>query len=103
MAKKAKISPEEVKRIAALGRLRLTGDEVKEATGDLSRILDHFSKIQQIGTEGVPTADDVSGLMNVQREDEAHPECLCDTKAVLDRAPRLKDNQVKVDAIFGNP
>lgn len=90
----------EVKNVAQLGRLGLTDDEVGRATQQLSDILGHFSQIQKIKTKGVPTSDDVTGLKNVTREDEAKPEELCFTDALLQAAPESKNNQFKVKAVF---
>lgn len=94
------ISPNEVKKVAQLGRLGLTEEEVKRATQQLSGILDHFSEIQKIKTKGVPTSDDVTGLKNVTRDDNAHPEVLCENKELLTRVPETKDGQIKVKAVF---
>ena len=96
----AKVTSEEVKKVAQLGRLGLTDPEIQRATEQLSGILEHFSEIQKIKTKGVPTSDDVTGLKNVTREDKAQPEALCDTKELLDRAPETKDGQLKVKAVF---
>lgn len=96
----AKITPEEVQKIAALARLGLTEQEQERAATQISGILDHFSVIQKIDTKDVPTSDDVTGLSNVTRDDEAHAEALCATDAILEAAPELKDKQIKVKAIF---
>lgn len=96
----AKVTPEEVRKIAALARLGLTDEELARASAQISGILDHFSIIQKIDTQGVPTSDDVTGLQNVTREDNAKAEALCATEAVLKGAPELKENQFKVKAVF---
>ena len=97
---KQQITEEEVRRIAQLARLGLSDDEVARATQDLQGVLDHFSTIQAIDTEGVPMASDASGLKNVAREDEAAAEALAAHAEVLERAPERKDGQLKVKAIF---
>ena len=94
------ITPEEVRKVANLARLGLSDEEIQRATQQLSGILDHFSQIQKIDTKGVPTSDDVTGLKNVMREDEAKPENLCATEELLKRAPETKDGQFKVKAVF---
>lgn len=96
----AKVTPEEVKKIAALARVGLTDQETKKASHDLGNILDHFSVIQKIDTKDVPTSDDVTGLNNVTREDTADADALCTAEALLKAAPETKDNQFKVKAIF---
>ena len=52
-----KISREEVRRIAALGRLELTGAEVEAMTGQLDAILQYVAQLEKLDTTGVePTA-----------------------------------------------
>lgn len=96
----AAVTSEEVKKVAQLGRLGLTDDEVERATQQLSGILEHFSQIQEIKTKNVPTSDDVTGLKNVTREDEAKPDDLCAAEALIKAAPETKDGQFKVKAVF---
>ena len=96
----AKVTPEDVRKVAELGRLGLSDEEIKKATQQLSGILDHFSEIQKITTKGVPTSDDVTGLKNVMREDEAKQDDLCKAKDLLAAAPEMKDGQFKVKAVF---
>src|SRR5688572_11532457 len=94
------VTPEEVRKVAQLGRLGLSDEEVTRATQQLSGILDHFSQIQKIDTTGVPTSDDVTGLKNVTRADQVKPEDLCATAELLQRAPEAKAGQFKVKAVF---
>lgn len=44
------VSPEDVRRIAALAALRLDDDEADRLTGDLNDILDHFEVLRDAGT-----------------------------------------------------
>lgn len=100
MSKSRVITKEEVKKVAHLSRLALSTTEFSKATKDLSGILDHFSSIQAIDTAGVATADDVSGLQNVTRKDVVEQGSLCQVDELLKRAPRVKDGQVQVEAVF---
>ncbi len=94
------ITKEEVQRIAKLARLKLTDEEIKAAVKDLSGILEHFSAIQNIDTEGVPTSDDASGLINVMREDIAEQGSIASGEDVVNAAPETKDGQLKVKSVF---
>lgn len=95
-----KVTAQEVKKVAQLGRLGLSDEEITSATQQLSMVLEHFSEIQKIKTDGVPTADDMTGLQNVTREDTAQPEELCAADELLKSAPETKDKQIKVKAVF---
>jgi len=94
------ITPEIVATVAALGRLKLTPDEVESATEKLAGILDNFSSIQAIDTATTPPADDVSGRKNAARPDVSAPETLASHAALLEGAPAVEDTQIKVQSIF---
>ncbi len=95
-----KVTAQEVKKVAQLGRLGLSAEEIMSATQQLSGVLNHFSQIQKIKTDGVPTADDMTGLKNVTRDDTARPEELCTADELLKSAPETKNKQFKVKAVF---
>ena len=97
---KITISRQEVERIAKLSRLGLTDEEISQAAKDLGGVLGHFSEIQKINTTGVKTSDDVTGLTNVTRDDEATSESLCSAQTLLGNAPDTHQGQVKVKAVF---
>ena len=97
------ITKEEVQKMAKLARLGLTEEEIATATVDLARVLGYFTLIQQLDTTNVPTSDDVTGLNNVYREDEAKPEILCPTDQLINNAPSTQQNQFKVKAVFNDP
>ena len=96
----ADISKDEVKRVAKLARLGITDAEAEQAASDLAGVLEHFSKIQHVDTEGVPMATDTSGVKNVAREDMAADEVLARHDQLLEAAPDTKDRQLKVKAVF---
>ena len=95
-----KISKEEVENIAKLARIGLTKEEISQATEDLSGVLEHFSEIQKIDTSDTETADDITGLSNITRDDEVAGEALCDTGTLLENAPDTHKGQIKVKAVF---
>jgi len=50
------ITRDEVRRVAALARLRLEPAEEERLTADLGHILDAFAKLQALDTTGIPPA-----------------------------------------------
>lgn len=95
---KPTVTADDVKRLAALARVRLTPAEASEFASDLSAILNHFARIQHLKTDTVPPLSDVMGTTNVTRPDE--PQALCPPKELLDRAPETHRDHVKVHAVF---
>ena len=67
------IDREQVLHVARLARLRLTDDEVERMTGELSSILDHIEKIDELDLEEVAPTSHVVDLENVLRADEPCP------------------------------
>jgi aspartyl-tRNA(Asn)/glutamyl-tRNA(Gln) amidotransferase subunit C len=69
------LSLEEVRRIADLARLRLSAEEERTFAGQLSAILDHVRRLEELDVSGVPpmthalAAGEVPGL----REDADRP------------------------------
>ncbi len=94
------ITPEEVAKIAGLARLELSEDELSAAASDLSGILSHFSAISDIDTSDVLSADDMSGLKNIARADEAMPEAIASTDDLMKNVPRTHNGYVQVAGVF---
>ena len=96
-----KLTSEQVSQIARLARLSLTDQETISLASDLAAILSHFANLQDIDTNAVPTADDVTGRHNVTRDDVVQADQLCSPSDLLSRAPETQNNLVKVKAVFG--
>ena len=67
------IDRETVEKVALLARLALDDDELQRMTENLSSILKHIDKLQQLDTEGVEPMTFASSADNVFRADEPRP------------------------------
>lgn len=65
-----KISTDEVRALAQLSALRLADDEADKLTADLERILDYFTLLGELDTEGVEPTYYGMDMVNVSRDDE---------------------------------
>ena len=65
-----KITRDEVRHVAALGRLELSPGDEQKFTGQLNDILKYIDKLNELDTTGVPATTHVVELRNVFREDE---------------------------------
>lgn len=86
----AKVTVEEVERVAELAHLELTPDETGRMLTDLNAILDYVAELNQIDTSGVEPLAQVSELGNAvgagaPRADELRPSL--DRAAVMPEAP----------------
>lgn len=64
------LSPDIVKHVARLCRLKLTDEELKLFTRELSEILNYIEKLNNLNTDNVAPLTHVLPLSNVLREDE---------------------------------
>src|SRR5437870_4253806 len=69
----AELTPEEVDRVALLARLELTEEEKTRLRRDLNAVMEHFGRLQELDTTGVPPTSHAVPLANVFREDEVRP------------------------------
>ena len=79
------IDREQVLHVARLARLRLSDDEVGRMGAELSTILDHIEKLNELDLEGVEPTSHVVEVENVLREDVPRPSLPRDK--ALDQAP----------------
>ena len=79
------IDREQVLHVARLARLQLTDDEVERMVGELSNILGHIDRINELDLEGVPPTSHVVEVSNALRADEPRPSL--DREVALASAP----------------
>lgn len=96
----AELSLSDVKKIASLARLGLSGPEAEVARRDLAAILANFSKIQTVNTDQTPTSDDITGLTNITRSDQVKPDSLCSADSLINNAPAVHLGHIKVKTVF---
>jgi len=95
-----KLSREEIKHIADLARLELTAEELTKYGEQLSAILSYIDQLQEVDVAGVEPTAQVTGLVNVWREDEPRDCPEAEREAALKEAPELEDRQVKVKRVL---
>jgi len=67
------LTEEEVRYIARLANLTLTDEEVKKIQKQLSETLKYVEALNELNTDKVEPTSQVTGLMNISREDEIKP------------------------------
>ena len=93
------VTPEVVKQVALLARLRLEGPALAQIAAQLDEILAYVQQLQAIPTDQVEPTSHVLPLSNVLRKDEPSPSLNQD--AVLALAPAKQPPFVKVPKIIG--
>ena len=94
-----RISTDAVAKVAKLARLSLTDEELSQATGELSAMLDHFADIDALDLDGVEPMTHPTPIANVMREDVEHD--VLDRDEVLAAAPSAEAGRFRVPPIVG--
>ncbi|HET8991875.1 MAG TPA: Asp-tRNA(Asn)/Glu-tRNA(Gln) amidotransferase subunit GatC [Candidatus Saccharimonadales bacterium] len=91
----AKLSRDDILKLALLARLDLTEEEIEEYSAELSEVLGYVELLQKVDTRGLAPTNQVSGLTNVTREDE---EIDYGYKPIdlMSNVPKTEDSQLKV-------
>lgn len=93
-----KLAREQVEHIAALARLSLSEEEKALYQEQLSAILEHFARLQELDTGGISPTATVLPLRNVMRADEAHP--TLPREDILANAPAAENGCFRVPAVL---
>lgn len=96
----SKLSREDILKLAQLARLDLTDDEVKEYSQELSAILEYVEQLNNVDTEGLKPTNQVTGLVNVEREDEIK-DYGYQPLDLLENVPDKEKNQIKAKRMVG--
>jgi aspartyl-tRNA(Asn)/glutamyl-tRNA(Gln) amidotransferase subunit C len=97
----ARVTVEEVERVAELANLELAPDEKPRMVSDLNSILDYMAELNQIDTSGVaPLAQvtELAGGAGDLRTDRVRPSL--DRAAVLSQAPETDGAFFKVPKVI---
>jgi len=95
---KHELTTEEVKKIAKLAQLKLSDDEVFKFQDQLSEVLDYVEVLNELETNHVEPTSQVTGLENVEREDEANNSLTLDE--ALSQASETEKEMFVTKAIF---
>lgn len=95
----AKITRDDILKLAQLSKLKLTDEQVEHFTHDIAEIVEYVEQLQKVDVSGLEPTDQVTGLVNAWREDkeidyEASPDEL------LKNAPAIEDHQIKVKRVI---
>lgn len=94
-----RLSADEVRQVAALCHIALTGGETEQLREEMAKLLGEVSVLQRIDTEGVePTAHAVEGVHTVMRDDVPRPPM--DREDVLANAPQRDGELFRVQAVM---
>lgn len=94
-----KLTVDDVKHTAKLANFSLTAEELARFQKQLGDTLSYIQKLQEVDTQNIEPTAQVTGLVNVTREDEVK-QGLTQEEA-LANAPDSHNGFFKVKAVFG--
>ena len=87
-----------VKHVAKLASLPLTSEEEEKFSKELGETLDYAEKLNEVNTTGLEGTNQVTGLVNVTREDVVGPSF--SQEEALSNAKETYKGYIKVKAIL---
>lgn len=93
------LTRDDVEKVALLGRLRLTPDELDRMTAQLAAIVGYVDQLAELNTEDVEPMAHAVELNNVFRADELRPSLSRDD--ALSNAPHRDGECYLVPAVLG--
>lgn len=93
------ITIKEIEHIAELSRLELSGEEKTKFGAQLDSILNYVDQLNEVNTVGVEPTAQVSGLLDVWREDVVKDWDREEVEAAL-RQGKLEGGQIKVKRVL---
>lgn len=95
----AKITRDDLLKLAQLSKLDLTDEQLERFTNELNEIVNYVEQLQSVDVKGLEPTDQVTGLTNVMREDEIK-EYQATPDDLLKIAPDVKNHQIKVKRVI---
>ena len=91
----AKLTRDDVLKLAQLARISLSDEEVEEFSEELSAILQYVEQLSSVDVSGLEPTNQVTGLTNVMRKDEVK-DYGYKPQDLLQNVPKTQDNMLKV-------
>jgi len=91
------VKSDDIRKIAALAKLRLHDDEIEKIAAQFTGILGHLERLRAVPTDGVEPLDHPLPLVDVLRDDVSRAGLL--QGDALAGAPDAKDGQFRVPKV----
>lgn len=96
----AKLSREEVLKLAKLARIELSELEAERFQQELSEILEYVEQLEKVDVNGLEPTNQVTGLKNVMRQDVVK-DYGATPSDLMKNAPAKEDGYFKVKRMIG--
>lgn len=94
------LTTQDIEYIANLARLTLTEEEKSSYAAQLTVIFGYMDHLNEVNTDGVPETCQVTGLMDVTRDDIVVETDQTIRNKLIKQFPEVEANFLKVKAVF---
>ncbi|MHB1864588.1 MAG: Asp-tRNA(Asn)/Glu-tRNA(Gln) amidotransferase subunit GatC [Candidatus Saccharimonadales bacterium] len=91
----AKLSRDDVLKLAQLARIKLTDLESDNFANEITKILDYVGQLKDVDVSGLKPTNHVTGLSNVWREDKVIDYGYSKDQ-LLKNVPKVKNHHIQV-------
>ncbi len=95
----SKISPDDVKHLAQLAKLKLSAEEAAKFAPQLADIVDFFETLKKVDTKNVVETSQTTGLENVMREDRIN-QCKYEQELLECTPHSVKKHQISIPNVL---
>ncbi len=95
----AKLTRDDVLKLAQLSRLQLTDDELDQFATEITEILAYVEQLQSVDLDAYEPTSQVTGLTNVTRPDQVK-DYGASPKQLLENAPATENGHIKVKRVI---
>ncbi len=96
----ALMDKEQAKKIAELARIQISDDEAEKLAGEMGSILTYINKIKEVSSDADDDRIESAGVRNIFVEDENPHETGVNKKKLLNEAPDVEADMIKVKKIL---
>ncbi len=94
----AKITDEDILKLAQLSKISVSEDQVHKFRDELQSIVEYVEQLSAVDVSGLEPTDQVTGLVNVMREDSEIE--YVSQEELLKNAPATDKNLIKVKRVL---
>lgn len=94
----AKLTDEDILKLARLSKISVTDEQVHKFRDELQSIVEYVEQLSAVDVSGLEPTDQVTGLVNVTREDREIKYVSQDV--LLKNAPAVENNLIKVKRVL---
>jgi len=98
MVQMAKITDEDILKLAELSNLEISDDEVKKFQKEIQSVMEYIDILSNVDTTGVEPTNQVTGLVNATREDEIWD--YAPVRDLLKNVPEREGQLIKVKRVL---